>query len=320
MMDMQTTGHKAQTISLREYAANLARSGVHVLPGGPGTFWTRDQNSAMIRRPIFHVGPPTPNEVREVLRSGRATVASYLLEPDERHTANTWLYLCTDHAYALEKLDYTMRKNVRRGLRELTIAPLTSAELLAHGAQAFCDTRRRLGLRDGTPEAFRQLFIAQVNWPEMVFLGAWKDNQLAAFLSIIEVEDWVELYKIFSMDALLQYRPNDTLMYSALSHYLIEYKCRLVYAGMSSIQVGKNAAGLHRFKTKVGLEARPVHRAFVAHPLLHPFVNQMTLRCVNTVLRFRPEDHRLKEAGGVLACMLGDTSALKAAARNSSDD
>jgi hypothetical protein len=254
-----------------------------------------------------------------VLWRERATVASYLLEPDEHHPANVWLYVCTDQTYALEKLSYTMRKNVRRGLRELIITPLTSDEVLAHGLHAFCDTRRKHGRSDGTPEAFRECFTNQASWPEITFLGAWKDNQLAAFLSIIEVEDWAEFYQIYSMDALLQDRPNDTLYYTALSHYLVERKCRLVYTGMSSLQAERNAAGLHRFKTKVGFEARPVHRVFVPHPLLRPFANRLTLWGINTALRFRPEDRHMKKAAGALACMFGDTRMLEVAASNPSE-
>ena len=63
-----------------------------------------------------------------------------------------------------------------------------------------------------------------------------------------------------------------------------------------------------------------MHRAFVAHPLLRPFVNPLTLWGVNTVLRFRPGDRRLKKAGGVLACMLGDTSTLEAAGSSTSQE
>jgi len=317
MMGIQITEHTAR--SLAEYAADLASSGVQVLPGAPGTFWTRHESGAMVRRPTFHVGPPASGELREVLLHGRAAVASYLVEPDERHPANTWLYLCTDHDYSLEKLSGKMRRETRRGLEEFKISCLTPDQLLAHGVQAFCDTRRRNGLSDGTPEEFYRLFSAEAKLPEIVFLGAWRDNQLAAFLTITEVDDWVELGN-YSMDALRQFRPNHALFYSTFFHYLVERKCRLVCGGLSSIQAVSNAAGLHIFKKKVGYEARPVHRAFVAHPLLRPFVNPLTLWGVNTVLRFRPGDRRLKKAGGVLACMLGDTSTLEAAGSSTSQE
>src|SRR5438067_4971136 len=104
MIDEQTTGHETQARTLAEYAADLASSGVQVLPGAPGTFWTRHESGAMMRRPTFHVGPPASGELQGVLWHGRAAVTSYLVEPDEDHPANGWLYLCTDQTYALEKL------------------------------------------------------------------------------------------------------------------------------------------------------------------------------------------------------------------------
>src|SRR2546423_417688 len=193
MIDEQATNHKLQTKTVVEYAADLAKSGERVFPGAAGTFWTRHESRAMMRRPTFYVGPPESHEVRQVLWRTWAAVASYLLEPDEHQPANAWLYVCTDPNYALEKLAPAMRRNVRRGLKELTVAPLTSEQLFAYGSEAFCDTRRRVGLSDGTPEEFRRFFAFSTSLPEMVFLGAWKENQLAAFLSITEVEDWAEI-------------------------------------------------------------------------------------------------------------------------------
>src|SRR6266446_1725849 len=151
-MNTQIPGHKTQSISITEYAEHYARRGIRILPGRPGTFWAEYETGVIMRLPIFHQTPPTVQEVRQVLWRGRAAIVSYLLEPDEHHPANAWFYLCTDHAYALEKLPSEMRRNAQRGLRELTITPLTAEQLLAHGAPAFCETHRRLGLDDGTPE------------------------------------------------------------------------------------------------------------------------------------------------------------------------
>jgi len=304
---------------MAEYAADLARSGVRILPGAPGTYWTAYESYAKMRLPTFHLTPPTSQEVQQILWRGRAAIATYLLEPDERHPANAWLYLCTDQTYSLKKLPPAKRRNVRRGLKELTIAPLTFEQLLVHGVHAFCDTRRRVGLSDGTPEEFQRDLTAHAGLPELVFLGAWKEKQLAAYLSIIEVDDWVEI-TCFSMDALLQYRPNDTLIYSALCHYLTERRCRLVCIGLSSIQAESNAAGLHVFKTNIGFQARRGHRAFVTHPLLRPFVNPLTLWGVNTMLRFKPGDRRLRKVRGALASMRGDTHMLDVAARSRNEE
>jgi hypothetical protein len=123
---------------------------------------------------------------------------------------------------------------------------------------------------------------------------------------VTEVEDWAEIDGCFSADALLKLRPNDTLLFSALSHYLVEGTCQVVSYGVSSLQAVSNMEGLHLFKKKVGFEARPVRRAFVLHPLLRPFANRLMQWSINTMLRFSPENRRLKKTEGVLASMLGE--------------
>jgi len=319
MIDEQTTAHTAQFVPVTQLATDLAKTGIRVFHGGPGTFWARFNFGGMMRMPRHHLVPPTSDELQQVLWHGPATAASYLLEADEQHPANTWLYLCTDQSYALDKLSGNMRREVSRGLKELTISSLLPDQVLAHGTQAFCDTRRRVGLSDGTPKEFHRRFAAEASLPEAVYLGAWKDNLLAAFLSILDMGDWVEITGCFSMDSLRQYRPNQTLLYSAFSHYLVERRCRMVSGGLSSIQEDSDD-GLHIFKKKVGYEARSVHRAIVLHPLLRPLANRLTLWGVNLTLRLKPEDQPLKKARGILASILEDTHMLEEAVINTNDE
>jgi hypothetical protein len=180
-------------LSLEEYAQGLATSGQRNLPGGPGSFWVRYDSVAMMRMPQFYLEQPLPGEVRRVLWLGPTALASYHLRPDQSNPANAWLYVCTDQAYGLNKLVPAMRRNVSRGVRELRIEPVTADQLIAHGAQTFRDTLRRNGLRDTTPEDFRRQILLRAKCPGHVFLGAWRGEKLAAYLSIVEVDDWVEI-------------------------------------------------------------------------------------------------------------------------------
>jgi hypothetical protein len=304
--------------TLLGYVDCLRAAGVQICPGSAGTYWTASRDRVVRRLPTFHVGTPSQSEVDRVLRTTGGLIASYLTEPDEHHAANAWLYLCSDPDYSLGALAPAMQRNVRRALRELTIAPLGATELLAHGAPAFCDTRRRNGLDDGSPSGFRRYFESRVDRPGRAYLGAWKNSHLAAFVTVLQVDDWAEL-GCFSMDAMLWCRPNDALLYVALCKYLTERSCRVVSYGLSSIQARSKAGGLHRFKRKVGFEPSPVHRAFVFHPALRALANDVTLTAahwtVNHALRVRPRDRRLKKLGGMLACMLGATSMMQAAER-----
>jgi hypothetical protein len=306
------------------YVDYLRATGVHVSPGSQGTYWASFGDRVAWRLPMFHVGTPDPSEVDHAVGATGALAATYLVEPSERHAANAWLYLCSDQGYSLDKRPPEMQRNVRRAMRELTIAPLSPAEVLAHGASAFCDTRQRNGLDDGTPEHFRREFLSHVHRPGRAYLGAWKNGQLVAFLTILQVDDWMEFeFGCFSMTASLPYRPNELLIHLALSKYLLERKCRVVNYGLSSIQAQSSAAGLHRFKRKVGFQPRPVHRAFVLHPLLRPMANRATLRAahwiVNGALRVKPRNRRLKLLDGMLACMLGATWMMPAAGHGGAD-
>jgi hypothetical protein len=296
---------KSVTLSWAAYAAALARDGVRTVAGTGNSFWMSYQRGAMMRVPPV-VGAPDDDELARVFWRGRAAIASYLLSPSDRHPPNAFLYICRDHHYSLERLAPPMRRNVRRATAALRIAPLSGEVLLAHGATAFCDTRRRLGLSDGTPAEFARRFGRRARNPAHVTLGAWKDDALAAFLSLTEVEDYAEVEGSFAADAFRAYRPSDALQYTALRHYLVERDVREVSSGLSSIQADSNALGLHRFKCKVGFVAEPVHRAFVPHPLLRPLVRRTTLSLVAAALRARPGDPALKKLAGMLACMLGD--------------
>ena len=301
--------------TLHEYAESLRGAGFRVVPGSEGTFWAGASDRVLWRFPTFYVGAPSAAEVDHALRRTGALVASYVVEPDEQNAANAWLYLCSDHDYALETRVPAMRRNVRRAMRDLSIRVISPAELVAHGGSAFCDTRRRTGLDDGTRSGFQRYFAYRggVEGPGKAYLGAWKDDQLAAFVTVLHVDDWVELC-CFSMDSMLQYRPNDALLYVALSHYVAERKCRVVSYGLSSIQAVSNAAGLHRFKRKIGFDTSRVHRAFVLHPSLRQLASHGVVRAahyaVDAALRFRPRNVGLKKLEGVLTCMLGRPSVM----------
>ena len=312
-MEQAVVATESSRISWADYTAALARDGVRTVAGAGGTFWIAYQSGAMIRVPPLGRAPDA-DELRRVLWRGRAVLASYLVEPDARHPANACLYVCRDRGYALDRLTPPMRRNVRRGLSELRVTSLGCDQLLAHGLAAFCDTRRRLGLSDGTPAEFARRFRRRAGNPAHVFVGAWKDERLAAFLSITEVEDYAEIEGSFAADAFRVHRPSDTLLFSVLRRYLAERGFAEVSYGLSSIQTESNAVGLHRFKLKVGFAALPVHRAFVAHPWLRPLIHPLTLSAVNAALRARPGDPRLRKAEGILACMLGRAPARPDAA------
>lgn len=294
------------SLSIEKYVEELKRSGKRIVNGASNDFWVEYEWRALMRMPSFYVELPAPGEVARVLRESRMAVVTYLVPPVDTHKGNAWLYICTDENYSLDKLSSVMRRNVRRGLKELDVGPIAAEQLLSHGSEAFCDTRKRVGLSDGTFGHFQQRFLQRTKNPAHVFWGAWKNRKLAAFLSITEVDRWVEIEGCFSVNSMLSFRPNDTLFYCALSHYLTQKKVQMVSYGLSSIQEASNSETLHAFKVKVGFEARLVHRVFELHPVLRPFQNVIALNLGRVLLTLAPGSPLLKKAVGVLANVLNE--------------
>jgi hypothetical protein len=296
--------------TLEQYATDLAAAGIRVYRGAPGTIWVQHERWAVTRVPTVHMTPPQLGEIRRLFLMGTALV-TYVLAPDGTHRANATLYVRGDPDYGLHRLEEAARRNVRRGVHNLQIQRIGFAELLANGTAAFCDTRRRNGLSDGTPREFARRFAMRSRAQGHVVLAALHQGKIAAFLSITEVDDWVEIEGCFSRTDLLQLRPNDALLYTALLHYLQGRKRRLVDYGISSIQDSRHSDGLHRFKTKIGFEARPVHRAFLLHPILRPLTSRVAMAAIDRLRGLRPEDRRLAKLNGVLLSLRSQRTATR---------
>jgi hypothetical protein len=139
-------------------------------------------------------------------------------------------------------------------------------------------------------------------------LGAWRVGTLIAFFTVTAVDDWVEVGG-HSQHEGLQWRPNNGLMHCVLDYYLSCGRVRVVSYGLSSIQEGTNASGLHDFKLRVGFEAVPVHRAFSVHPYLKPLANPLSLKVATGLLTALPDNRWLRKACGALKFIVGSQAA-----------
>src|SRR5262247_10237 len=92
------------SVTIREYAGDLAAAGLRVCPGCDGTYWVACPDHVVRRLPEHHIGIPSAPELNRVLRATGGLIASFLTMPDDRATANAWLYTCSDRDYATRPL------------------------------------------------------------------------------------------------------------------------------------------------------------------------------------------------------------------------
>lgn len=288
-------------LPLDKYRMALNEQGVTAIPTEGGAIWTRFESAALVRWPIFRTASVSRDEARQVLRQGRAGLASFLLEPDgDEHQANACVYMCRHRSYSVEDLPSEVRRHVRRAHRSLRIGPVDWKTLLDKGLRAYCDTRTRVGLSDGTTAGFRRRFETYSSFPGHYAVGAWRDETLVAYMTLIVIDDWVAIEGSFSITDELDHRPNNGLAHYVLDHFLNKEGMKVVCYGTSSIQEDAHKSGLHAYKTRIGFKAEPVHRAFILHPFLEPLANRIVLWSMKTALRFRPGDRRLLKAIGAL--------------------
>ncbi len=292
-------------LTLAEYATELARTGTRVMPGAAGTFWVGGEPGALMRMPTFYSEPPTPAEVRQVLWQGRVAIISFVIDADEQNPPIAWHYVCRDASYRLSKLSKQARRDIRRAQRSLRIDSMDWTTLLNQGFAAYSDTRSRVGLSDGTHQRFRSRFEQFSRNPAHHVIGAWKDELLLAFMTLIVVDDWVAIEGCFSTTANRELCPNNGMAHYVLDYFLVQRGFRMVSYGTSSIQEDRDTVGLHFYKTRIGFEAQPIHRVFILHPFLRPFRNRLVLWIAEAALRLKLGDRRLKKACGVLASVIG---------------
>ena len=301
------------SITAQEYVAILQRRGKRAILEKDRVFWHEYQRFALERLPLFCVDVPSPRTVRSLLWRSRSLVATYVLSADDVHPANALHYLCENRNYSLETLASPARRDARRALRAFRYEFIDAATLLAHGARAFCDTRTRVGLSDGTLQVFQD-YIGMLSLnPACKFVGAWCGERLAAYLWMSLVDDWAAI-AAYAANEDLRSCPNNGLIHFALDYCLTQGRCSLVTYGLTSIQEVNRTVTLDYFKKKVGFEARPVYRAFVYHPLLRPLVNPLTYWILRRCSRLFPHSPTLRKAAGLLATSLGEPLRIDAPA------
>lgn len=289
------------TPTLAQYVQCLSEAGIPTYPGTPGTAWTAYLQGSVLRLPTHCTTIPAASEVRSLFHRNKFLV-SYLIQPDDQHPANYYLYITDDTTYGQEKLTKAARRDIRLAQRYLQFGELSWNELRVHGTQAFCQTRKRLRLPDDTPEAFNSYILGFEGNPAHLVLGAWLEQHLIAFSVVVCVDKWVEVKSMFSTDAERSYCPSDGMYAYIMNRFLFEEGFKVICNGILSTD--EVTGGLHQFKLKTGFQAIPVHREYIVPIWAKPLINRVTLLVGKTVLHLRPSEQRLRKLIKVLEQMV----------------
>src|SRR5436305_798568 len=107
------------SVSIEKYVQYLTESGANAYKDSAGTFWIGHEIGSIVRIPTFVTDTPSLPELKSLMWRNCIGLASYIIEPSKKHPSNTYLYVCHDQDYSLQKLPDTVGRNVRRAQHTL---------------------------------------------------------------------------------------------------------------------------------------------------------------------------------------------------------
>lgn len=282
--------------SIEDYIKSYESKAVN---GNSDSCWIIHEKLSAQRFPEFILSKPDHNEISRIFRKLKCLLVSYTLIPNDKSKVNSYLYECRDKSYHIDNLESSsVRRNIRYGQRNLKYGFTNWDNILKNGLKAFSETRTRVGLSDGNEKYFKERFLEFSKNKYHKVVAAWYQNQMAAFMSLIVLKNFVIIQGTFSTDEFKKYRPNNVLVDFVLNYFLVERHFDRVSYGLSSIQEDSEKEGLHKFKTSVGFEAIPVRRVFILHPLLSLFQGFIKI-FIHLLKFFFPKNRFIRKASGI---------------------
>ncbi len=262
--------------------------------------WAPGARAELTRLPMTCTAPVDRAWTRQLLRTSGTWVVTYLLDGTDRRPPNSFLYLCRDSQYHMDKLSKNGRKAIRRGLRKTVIRRCTWGELAASGYAALAETDRRHGYKDPPPENFEQFVSLRRGTPFYEVWGSWLGNDLISWLVLMKIDEWALFEASPSRDAAMALYASNALRYEALVSLLVNEKRRQVLTGLSSINPNTDPRLIYKYNTRMGFEAVPFRRVFALHPLLSPLLNSRATAWLWTkISRALPQYSVLSKIGGM---------------------
>ena len=265
--------------SVSEYASFCQEHGKRAfLSSNQKHLWVAGSRGELMRFPTVPASAPDRVEMRELLKKPKTYVVSYALEPNDTHPANAFSYECAGTDYSLKMLPSKSRKHIRRGFRNVRVRLCTWREVLEKGFEARVDTDVRHGKQPPERRSFKNFVSEHKDKPFFDFYGAWENDNLVAWVMVTKVGAETMSSHLCAQTTALRLGVNNALRYAELKHLLTIEKRRMVSSGMSGFQILKaNELSLHENKLSMGYEAVPVHRQFVLHPGLAPFIGSKAI-------------------------------------------
>jgi hypothetical protein len=172
--------------------------------------------------------------------------------------------------YDVSKLDAKTRYNIRLGIKKTNIRQVSFRELRERGIEALTDTYRRHG-GAGSVSGLDPILD---DCPAYEGWAAFIEDELAAYVVVLMMDDWADLIITNSTNRHLKFRPVNALLYRVSENLFARESVQRIHNGLEAGPRAKDT--LEQFKARMGFVQEPVRQAVSLRPPLPLMINRYT--------------------------------------------
>lgn len=285
------------------YAEWLRRQGQQVLRTC-SSYWHNGGMRVYQAFPYHWLIEPSQAELSEIFSRHRAVAVRYAMPLCCSSGTPSYSIVFEGGRYDLESLGHRTRKNVRRGLKNCTVEPISFQRLVNEGWELRRDTldrqRRRLSF---TFESWRTRYLAASDFAGFQAWGAYVGNRLAAYLITFRMDDCVSVVDQQSHRDYLDLNINNAITFVVSQDAATRPGVKTLFYGLESLDAPLRVS---EFKFHMGYTPKPLRQRVVFRPAIAPFATKLSYQVVSKMAEWLPGNRQVTKAKGMLGICLAE--------------
>jgi hypothetical protein len=270
----------------------------HLVVRTASSYWHSQGPRAFQAFPYHWVIHPAEDELSGFLREEGAFALRYSTSLLAPLGCASYQVVYEKPTYGLDDLGKWARKNVRRGLRNCSVEPISFARLAQEGWDLQCDSQERQGrqVRESLGDWRRRCETA-ASLPGFEAWGALVSGRLGASVMTFTMGDWCYMLYQQCRREYLAAHVNNALSFVVTQTMIGRPTVRSVFYALQSLDAPPS---MDEFKLRMGYTAKPVRQRVVFHPWISSLFNTITYRLVRSLRELRPGHPLLAKTEGMM--------------------
>jgi len=278
------------------YSEWLRRQGQTVVRTA-STYWHSAGFGVYQAFPYQWLIEPGREELQELMSRFCTAALRYSLPAAAESGTSSYHVVYEASDYGFENLGAWARKNVRRGLRQCSVAPISFARYLEDGWALRVDTLARQQRRvQESRRDWQRRYLTAADLAGFEIWAAQVRNQLAATLVVFQIDNWYYMLCQQCHSDYLREHVNNALSFTVTQNLIRRPEVRGIFYGMKSLDA---PASVDEFKLRMGYQAKPVRQSVAFHPYLAPLANRFSHQLLKAATTLRPGSRWLAKAEGM---------------------